>query len=171
LDGAARHPYQTDGAARRPYQKTDGAARRPYQKTDGAARHPYQKTDIAARVSLPFKVGAVAFGEVDEWPGFRTRRQLFAHWVFQDIFGFLLATFVVAQAMLKEISLPANPDLFGCPFFPFANNVLHRFARRWKRKQCVQMIGHQNEQVRPPKKRFLSVTHGLEQSVGDFWPG
>ena len=70
--------------------------------------------------------------------------------------------------MLKEIPLPNDADYFRRPLLPFTDDGLQRLAGGRKGNQRMQMIRHQQKNVRPPQKLFLSVTDGFKQSRGDF---
>src|SRR6266540_2673004 len=73
----------------------------------------------------------------------------------------------MSQPMLEEITLPGNAEFFCCPFLPFTDNQFERFARWRKRQQRMQMVRHEQEQIRPPQELFLPVTDGFKQSLGD----
>ena len=70
-----------------------------------------------------------AAAEIDERPVFRPCRQFLPDWVFQNIICFLPATFVMPQAMLKEIVLPPDANGLGRPLLPFADHEPDGFVR------------------------------------------
>ena len=98
---------------------------------------------LRSALSLPIKLRALTIGEIHERPIFRARDEFFSHGIFQNVIGLLPPTFIVPQAMFKEVSLPADTHFLRRPFLPFADNGLQRLARRWKGNQRVQMIWHQ----------------------------
>jgi len=79
-------------------------------------------------MSLPVKLRALAVGKIDERPVFRARHKLFPHGIFQDVTGLLPPAFIVPQAVLKKIPLPADAGFFRRPFFPLADDGWQRLA-------------------------------------------
>jgi hypothetical protein len=62
--------------------------------------------------------------------------------------------------VLEEIILPVEAQLLGRPFLPFADQQPERLARRRKREQRMQMIGHEQKEIRPPQIFFLPAIDG-----------
>jgi hypothetical protein len=110
------------------------------------------------------KLRALAIGEINKWPVFSTRREFFSHRILQNVISFFPTAFCMSQPMFKEIALPANTRGFGRPFFPFADDALDGFARRRERNQSVNMIGHKQENMRPPKSLLLPMPDGFKES-------
>jgi hypothetical protein len=120
--------------------------------------------DVPAGSTLIGKLRSLAVGEVNERPSFRTRRKIFPHGVLQDVIPLFLPAFFMPQPMLKEIALPFDPQCFGRPFFPLAHNEPDGFAGWPEGNQGVNMVGHKEENIRPPKPFFLPMTNGCEES-------
>ena len=118
-------------------------------------------------MSLP-KLRTLAIGEINEWPVFRTRRELFPHGILQDVISLFPTAFCVSQPMLEEIALPANAHGLGRPFFPFADDELDGFAGWRKGNQGVNMIGQEQENMRPPKSLLLPMPDGFKESRRNF---
>ena len=97
--------------------------------------------------SLPVKM---AVAKIDEWPVFRPFDQFLTDRILQNVISLLAPALIMPQPMFKKIALPADAQCFGRPFFPFAHDRLQRLPRWWKRQQGVQMIRHEQEQMRPP---------------------
>jgi len=127
-----------------------------------AARRPLPSRHRSA-MSLP-KWRALAVGKVNERPVFGTRREFFPHGIAQDVISLFPAAFCVSQPMLEEIALPANAHGLGRPFFPLADDELDAFAGWRKGNQGVNMIGHEQENMRPPKSLLLPMPDGFKES-------
>ncbi len=134
----------------------------------GTAQRAVPTAFGARRLNLRFKLRALAVGEIGEWPVFNASDKFFPHGVFQNVICFLPTAFIVPQAMFEKIALPADADFLRRPFFPFADDGLDCFAGRRKRNQRVQMVGHEQKNVRPPQKLFLPVTAGFKETFGNF---
>ena len=119
-------------------------------------------------MSLPFKLRALPVSEINKWPIFGTRCELFPYGISQDIISLFPAAFLMPQPMFKEITLPADANVLGRPFFPFADDALYGFTRWREGNQGVNMIGHEQEQIRPPKPFLLSMPEGFEESRRNF---
>jgi len=113
----------------------------------------------------------LAGGEIYERPVFGSHHQFFPHGIFQDVIGLFTAAFFLSQPMLKEIPLPANAESFCRPFLPFADDMFDRFARRRKRNQGMEMVGHQQKNMRPPQSLILPVTDGFKERRRSFFDG
>ena len=113
-------------------------------------------------MSLAFEVWSLAVAEINEWPIFQARDQLLANGILQNVFRFLAPAFVLAQPVFKEIALPDDAEFLGRPFLPFFDDELQRFPGRWKGKQCVQVVRHEQEEMRPPQQLFLSMADGFK---------
>src|SRR6185369_7511899 len=84
-------------------------------------------------------------------PIFRTRHQLLSNRILQNVVCFLPPAFVMAQPMLEKIILPGNSDFLGGPFLPLAYDHSDRSGGWRKREERVEMVGHQQEQIRSPQ--------------------
>ncbi|HNQ74664.1 MAG TPA: hypothetical protein PKN95_13820 [Verrucomicrobiota bacterium] len=122
-------------------------------------------------LSLPRKLRPLAIREINERPLFGASDKLFPNRIFQNVIGLLPPALVVPQAMFKKIALPADADFFCRPFLPFADDALDGFVGRRKGNQRVQMIRHQQKQMRPPQESFLPMADSLEQTNGNFRRG
>ena len=122
-----------DGAPRRPRPKR--AQHLPAALPPGTAQRAVPtgfKTDSAAALSLPLigKLRALAVGEINKRPVLRTRRQVFPHWILQNVISLFAATFLVSQPVFEKIALPADAELSRGPAFPGCHDLLHvRSAR------------------------------------------
>ena len=133
-----------------------------------AARRPLPGHRSA--MSLP-KWRTLAIGEINEWPVFGTRREFFPHGILQDVISLFPTAFCVSQPVLEEIALPANARGLGRPFFPFADDEPDAFAGWRKGNQGVNMIGHEQENMRPPKSLLLPMPDGFKESRRNFVRG
>ena len=116
--------------------------------------------DIAAR--CPYLEWALAVSKIDERPIFGMRHEFFSHRILQNVIRFFPATFIMPQAMLKEITLPMDADGLSRPFFPFTDDQFDRFVRGWKRNQCMNVIRHDQKNMRPPKVMILTMPDGFK---------
>ena len=117
-------------------------------------------------MSLPVKLRPTVC-EINVRPVFRLRDELLSDGILQNVIRFFAPAFVMSQPVLEEIPLPDNASFLGRPFLPFADDGFERLARWRKRNQRVNMIGHEEEKIRPPQKFFLPVTNGLEEVCGN----
>jgi len=86
--------------------------------------------------------------EIHVRPILRTCDKSSPHRICQDVISLLPPAFVVSQTVFKEIILPCETDVFARPFLPFGNDATDGFVRRRERQQGVQMIRHQQKQIR-----------------------
>ena len=70
------------------------------------------------------------------------------------------------QSVLEEVTLPNDAELLRRPLFPLAHDAADGFAGRRKADERMQMVGHQEKQVRPPEVPFLPVLHRFKKRVG-----
>ena len=182
-DIAARCPYLCNGFGR------DGASTLRSAATEDGLRRPSVSRDsfrplhagggVAARRPLPGhhsamslpKWRSLAIGEINEWPVFGTRREFFPHGILQDVISLFPTAFCVSQPVLEEVALPANAHGPGRPFFPFADDELDRLAGWRKGNQGVNMIGHKQENMRPPKSLLLPMPDSFKESRRNFVRG
>jgi len=113
----------------------------------------------------------LAIGEINKRPGFRTVCQVFPYGIKQNIIRLLPAAFLVSQPVFKEITLPAYTHGFGRPFFPFADDELDGFVGWRKGNQRVNMIGHEQKDIRPPKTLLLPMPDRFKEWLGDLVGG
>jgi hypothetical protein len=73
--------------------------------------------------------------------------------------------------MLEKIILPDNSEFFGGPFLPLGYDQPDCSVGRRKREKRVEMIGHQQEQIRPLQKLHLPTADRFNQVLGDHRPG
>ncbi len=62
--------------------------------------------------------------------------------------SFFFETLIAAQTVVEETVLPDDAGLFGDETFPVAKNIFHANAR-WKRKECVEVVRHREEERGP----------------------
>jgi len=109
----------------------------------------------------------LAIGEINKRPGVRTVCQTFPYGIAQNIIRLVPTAFLVSQPVFEEITLPANAQGFGRPFFPFADDELDGFVGWRKGNQRVNMIGHEQKDIRPPKTLLLPMPDRFKQRLGD----
>ncbi len=159
-------PLQNDGrdaALRRPRPRTSGRNKSNLWRKSRPPLRRWTRRGQRSAPSLPFKFRPFAITKINERPIFQTCNQTLAHRICQNVIRFLTSTLVVPQTMLKEIALPDDADFFGSPLLPFRDNLFERLSRRRKRQKCMQMIRHEQKQIRPPQKRLLSMPNCFKQ--------
>jgi hypothetical protein len=175
--GTARCAVRAPSGRKIPAALPPGTAQRAVptdSKADAQRRCPYRfQSGRAAALSLPLigKLRALAAGEINERPVLRTRRQVFPHWILQNVISLFAATFLVSQPVFEKIALPADARGFSRPFLPFADNQPDWFVGWGKGNQGVNMIGHEQEYMWPPKALFLPVPDRFKECFGDFVGG
>ena len=113
------------------------------------------------------KLRTFAVGEINERPVFRTLDQFLAHGILQNVIRFIPAALFASQAMLEKIALPADAHGFGRPFLPFADNELERLAGRRERNQRMNVIRHEQKNMRPPEILILTMPDGFKENRCD----
>ena len=103
------------------------------------------------------KPRSLTITEIDVGPFLGFRDKPSSDRVRQDVVCLLPATFLASQAVLEEIVLPDNTKVLGGPFLPLADDAAHRLRGRRKRKQRVEVVGHEQEQIGPPYKLLLPM--------------
>jgi hypothetical protein len=116
-------------------------------------------------LSLIGKSRKSAFGKVNEWPVLGALYQPLSQRIVENVISFLSPTFsFFPQPVLEKITLPGQPESLGCPLFPLAVYGSEGLVRGRKRQQSMSMdvVRHEQKQMRPPKACFLSVPDRLE---------
>ena len=98
-------------------------------------------------------------------PDFRFRRQPFRHRVVGDIRPSLIQLTVRADPMIEKIGLPTDSLQTGGASFPVSHHPGHRFLPG-KRKQRVQMVRHQHNQMTAPNGGVVLPSNGCKQPRG-----
>ena len=117
------------------------------------------------------KMRVVAVGEINKRPRFGTVCQAFPYGIAQNIIRLVPAAFLVSQPVFEEITLPANAQGLSRPFLPFADDELDGFVGWWKGNQCMNMIGHEQKDIRPPKILLLPMPDRFKECIGDLVGG
>src|SRR5436309_8210781 len=78
--------------------------------------------------SLSVELWSFAIAEIDKWPLSRTRDQVLAKGIFQNVIRLLAAAFIMPQPVLEEVTLTDDAEFFGRPLLPFADDQFQRFA-------------------------------------------
>ena len=73
--------------------------------------------------------------------------------------------------MFEEITLPLNSHLSRCPAFPQRDGLLDGISGRWKRKQGVNVIGHEKKNVGEPNESLVAEFDSVEHGGGEFGIG
>ena len=73
--------------------------------------------------------------------------------------------------MFEKITLPRDAHLPRCPAFPKRDGLLDGISGRWKRKQDVNVIGHEKKNVREPNESLMAEFDSVEQGAGEFGKG
>jgi len=73
--------------------------------------------------------------------------------------------------VFEEITLPLNSHLSRRPAFPQRDGLLDGVSGRWKRKQSVNVIGHEKKNVREPNESFMAEFDAIEQGADEFRQG
>jgi len=121
-------------------------------------------------MSLP-ELRALTVGEMDEWPVFGMGCEFLSHRILQNVIRLCPAAFFLSQAMFKKVALPVDADGFGGPFLPFTDNQLDRLAGRREGNQGVDVIGHEQENMRPPKSLLQAMLDGFKNGRCDVVRG
>ena len=99
------------------------------------------------------------------WPISPILDQTRADRVLQDIARFFIETFVMAQPVLKIISLPLEPESPRSPPFPFPDTLGHIHTRR-NSKNNMHMVRHDAGGMNPPNSRPHSMPNRIQQAEG-----
>jgi hypothetical protein len=73
--------------------------------------------------------------------------------------------------VFEEITLPLDSHLPRCPAFPQRDRLLDGISGRWKRKQGVNVVGHEKKNVRKPNESLIAQFDSVEQWAGKFGKG
>jgi hypothetical protein len=73
--------------------------------------------------------------------------------------------------VFEEITLPLDSQLPRGPAFPRRDGLLDGISGRWKRKQGVNVIGHEKKNVREPNESLMAEFDSVEQGAGEFGEG
>jgi len=119
---------------------------------------PYRRRITSRRGSWPslandLRNGAV-FRMINPGPVFGSFAESPANGVQQNIADFSFEFVVVTQAVIEEISLPADFLLCCQKVFPIRHGLLHA-RRAGEGKNGMQMIGHQEHKVTVPKQALV----------------
>jgi hypothetical protein len=99
------------------------------------------------------------------------RNQSLAHRIREDVIRLFTPAFVGTKAVFKEITLPLNSHLARRPAFPQSDGLLEGISGRWKRKQGVDVIGHEKKNMREPNESLMAEFDSVEQGAGHFGKG
>ena len=72
--------------------------------------------------------------------------------------------------MIKEVRLPFDAEVGGCPPFPLADRIAD-FPVSGKREQRVTVVGHQEENMRIPMALLMPEFHGIQELFRDGMDG
>ncbi|HTB82533.1 MAG TPA: hypothetical protein VK742_02660 [Candidatus Sulfotelmatobacter sp.] len=133
-------------------------------------RRLYRRGQRSA-LSLPGELRTLAICKINKRPIFRTCDEFFPDRIFQNVIRFLFPAFIIPQAVFKKVALPKDAGLFRRPFLPFADDILDSFAGRRKRNQRMQMVRHQQKQMRPPQEFFLPMANRFKNACGNLRQG
>ena len=81
----------------------------------------------------------------------------------QNIIRLLALRLFAPQAMIEEVSLPANTERSCGEFFEIRDFAFHRTFRQRKPNQPVHMVRHDHEDSAPPDTVFMAMSDRLEQ--------
>src|SRR5262249_40992759 len=95
----------------------------------------------------------------------RSTHQLGPHRIVQNVIRFLLCTLVMSQSVLEKVPLPLNAQRSSGPSFPIRNHTLNRSLRRRKTDQPVNMVRHDQKQIRKPQPAVLTECDTVQQGL------
>jgi hypothetical protein len=84
-----------------------------------------------------------------------------SNWILANVVLFFAQTFVMPQAMIEKVSLPFDAREPRGSTLEIANDAGQRSVA-FDRYQHVQMVGHQNEQLKKPAARGVITASALE---------
>ncbi|MBI3880233.1 MAG: hypothetical protein HY301_09230, partial [Verrucomicrobia bacterium] len=104
----------------------------------------------------------MAIVEPDEGPFLGAFHQAGANRILENVSRLFPRAFFTADAVLEEVTLPHDSGMLGRPVLPILDPLFEWLRSRWKGKQCVQVIGHQQRQIYEPVKSVLTERNRLE---------
>jgi hypothetical protein len=78
---------------------------------------------------------------------------------------FFRKVLVIPEAVIKEVHLPFDTELGGCPTFPLSDGFADS-AFTGKGQKRVAVIWHQQENMRIPMIVIVPEFHGIQEMIG-----
>jgi hypothetical protein len=96
--------------------------------------------------------------------------EAFADGVVEDVGPFFFEAFVVAEAVLEEVALPAETGLLGGVAFP-GGEAFGDFGFVGEADEEVEVVRHDEGEVDVPEGAVVVVAEGGEEDFGDAGAG